>query len=40
MNRDLTVFEGEMCGDLGLDGRMICKGILQNLKSKIVETWA
>jgi len=28
VKRDFIIFEGEICGDLGVDGMMICIGIL------------
>jgi len=28
LNRDFTDFEGEICGDLGVDGKMMRTGIL------------
>jgi hypothetical protein len=40
VNTVFIEFEVEIFGDLGLAGRNICIGILQNLKAKFVETWA
>ena len=39
VNRDLTEFDGENCGDLGVGGWMMCTWILWNLKAISVETW-